>query len=372
MEPSMDLKSKVGPITAVIILAGTVVWMMGVDGITQTQHSEPSASNTTPALSPKVSTEQVIKKQVQAQSISQSIMSNSLSLSGTTQPSKELTLTSGLAGKIQKIHKSKGQFVRKGAAILSVDTRTLEAQIAQQEALVKQRKMQLDGAIKLQQQNYSSAVTQASAEADLAAAKASLKALQVDLENAKLIAPFSGILNTLDVEEGQLIPQNQVIGEFVSINPLSIEVNIPQKQLPLIKEELAAQIELSTGETSAGIIKYISSIADSGTRSIQVEIEVANEDSRIPAGITAHVTLTLPERKAHSFSAALLTLDDDGKTAVKILNLNNEVVVAPVEVLKSERDKVWVDGLPPNINLITVGQGFTKAGDVVEAFYQNQ
>ncbi|TBR42161.1 efflux RND transporter periplasmic adaptor subunit [Marinomonas agarivorans] len=370
MEFSMDLKSKVGPITAVVILAGTVFWMMGVDEITQTQHSEPGSDVS--ALAPKVSTEKVIKKQVQAQSVSQSTMSNFLSLSGTTQPSKELTLTSGLAGKVKKIHTQKGQFIKQGLPILNIDTRTLEARIAQEKALVKQRQMQLDGAIKLQQQNYSSAVNQASAEADLAAAKASLKASQVDLENAKLVAPFSGVLNTLDVEEGQLIPQNQVVGEFVSINPLSIEVNIPQKQLPLVKEGLPAHIELSTGESADGKIKYISSVADSGTRSILVEIEVPNENNRIPAGITAHVTLALPDRKAHSFSAALLTLDDDGRTAVKTLNLNNEVVISPVEVLKSERGQVWVDGLPPNVNLITVGQGFTKEGDVVEAFYQNQ
>jgi len=75
---------------------------------------------------------------------------------------------------------------------------------------------------------------------------------------------------------------------------------------------------------------------------------------------------------AHAFSAALLTLDDNGHTAVKTLNIDNEVVVSPVEILKSDRDQVWVSGLPQNINLITVGQGFTKAGDIVDAYYKNQ
>ena len=366
----MDLKSKVGPITATVILAGTVFWMMGVDEITQIQHTEKETNTVT--LAPKISTEKVVKKQVQARTLSQSSMSDSISLSGATQPSKSLMLTAGLAGKVEKIHVKKGQFIKAGSLIVSIDTRTLEAQIKQEKALVKQRQMQLDGAIKLQQENYSSAVSQATAEANLAAAEANLKASQINLENANLIAPFSGLLNTLDIEEGQLIPQGEPIGEFVSISPLTIEINVPQKQLGLIKKNLPATITLNTGKATTGKVKFISSVADANTRSILVEIEVENKNNSVPAGITAHVTLSLPERKAHAFSAALLTLDDDGKTAVKLLNLKNEVVVTPVDVLKSERDQVWVSGLPANVNLITVGQGFTKAGDVVEAFYQNQ
>jgi len=366
----MNLKSKAGPITATVILAGTVFWMMGIDGITQTQHGEQEAN--TEILAPKVSTEKVIKKQVQAQTLRQSIMSNSLSLSGVTQSSKSLSLTAGLAGKIQRIHVKKGQFVKVGSPIITVDTRTLKAQIAKERALVKQRQMQLDGAIKLKQQNYSSAVNQASAEADLAGAKANLRALEVDLENASLIAPFSGVLNSLDVEEGQLVSQGGLVGQFVSIDPLSIEIHVPQKQISLIKKGLSATVTLSTGITTTGKINYVSSIADSDTRSIMVEVEVNNDNNIVPAGITAFVQLALPDQQAHSFSPALLTLDDDGNTAIKLLNLDNEVIVTPVNVLRSERDKVWVGGLPVNINLITVGQGFTKAGDIVDAFYQNQ
>lgn len=365
----MDLKSKAGPITAAVILTGTVFWMLGVDEITQTQHIEPDNGAVT--LAPKVSTEKVVKKQVQARTLTQSTMSDSLSLSGATQPSKSLILTAGIAGKVDRIHIKKGDFIKVGSPILTIDTRTLEAQIAQEKALVKQRKMQLDGAIKLQQENYSSAVSQATAEANLAAAEANLKALEVSLENAKLVAPFSGVLNSLDVEEGQLLPQGEAIGQFVSINPLSIEINVPQKQLDRIKTGLSADVTLSTGKVVPGTIKFISSVADENTRSILVEVDVVNQKLDIPAGITAHVSLSLPNRKAHAFSSALLTLDDDGNTAVKLLNLDNEVVVAPVEVLKSERDQVWVSGLPSSVNLITVGQGFTKAGDVVEAFYQN-
>jgi len=203
-------------------------------------------------------------------------------------------------------------------------------------------------------------------------AKATLSSLEIDLENTLLIAPFSGILNTLDVEIGQLIQNNATIGNFVSINPLTIEINVPQKKIKRIQPGLNANVELSTGDTVKGTISYVSAVADNDTRSIAIEIKVPNQDNKIPAGITAHVDLDLPQRMAHAFSAALLTLDDNGNTAVKTLSIDNEVIISPVEVLKSDREQVWVSGLPQNINLITVGQGFTKAGEIVDAYYKNQ
>ena len=373
MESLMDLKSKAGPITAVTVLGAAVVWMaVGGNGITQAQAQAASTSTKAPAIEQKVANENALKKKVQAQVISAQIMDDKITLSGTTQPSKDIQLTSGAAGKIRNILFDKGQYVKKGKAILSIDTRALKADIAEAKALIAQRQLELDGAVKLKQQKYSSAVNVATAKADLASAKATLRGLEIDLENAVLVAPFSGVLNTLDVELGQLIQNNATVGNFVSINPLTIQINVPQKKINRITQGLNANVELSTGDTVEGTVSYVSAVADSGTRSIAIEIEVPNQENKIPAGITAHVDLALPQRMAHAFSAALLTLDGNGNTAVKTLNIDNEVIVSPVEVLKSDRDQVWVSGLPQNINLITVGQGFTKAGDIVDAYYKNQ
>lgn len=373
MESLMDLKSKAGPITAVTVLGAAVVWMaVGGNGITQAQAQNASSSASAPAVEQKVSDETLLKKKVQAQVIRAQIMADSITLSGTTQPSKEIQLTSGAAGKVRNILFEKGDYVKEGKAILSIDTRALKADIANAKALIAQRQLELDGAVKLKKQKYSSAVNVATSKADLTSAKAALRTLEIDLENTRLIAPFSGILNTLDVEVGQLVQSNAAIGNFVSINPLTIEINVPQNKISRIQQGLNANVQLSTGDIVEGTVSYVSSVADNDTRSIAIEIKVPNQDNKIPAGITAHVDLALPQRMAHAFSAALLTLDDDGKTAVKTLNIDNEVVVSPVEIIKSDRDQVWVSGLPQNINIITVGQGFTKAGEIVDAYYKNQ
>jgi multidrug efflux system membrane fusion protein len=224
---------------------------------------------------------------------------------------------------------------------------------------------------KLKAGNYASKVNLAQAETDLASAQAAEQALRVDLENATVVAPFSGILNTLDVQRGQIIGDKTAIGNLISLNPIRITVNIPQNKVHQIKLRTTGEITLESGQTAEGIVSYISATANEASRSISVELLVDNPDNTIQAGLTAKVDFILEEQKAQAFSPALLTLDNDGKTAVKTIDINNKVALTAVDIIKSGRDNIWVSGLPDRVNIITVGQGFVKVGDKVDAHYQN-
>jgi multidrug efflux system membrane fusion protein len=65
-------------------------------------------------------------------------------------------------------------------------------------------------------------------------------------------------------------------------------------------------------------------------------------------------------------SAALLTLDDAGVVGVKAVDASKRVRFYPVEVVASEADGLSVTGLPQELDLITVGQGYVRPGDLVE------
>ncbi|WP_191603382.1 efflux RND transporter periplasmic adaptor subunit [Marinomonas algicola] len=366
----MGLKSKIGPITAVVITGAAVFWMVsGGKGITVAQATTPETNSSETEVN-AIASETPVNKRVQAKTLIAKSISASLSLSGTTHSSDSLNLLSGNSGRISNIYFEKGDFVEKGSVILKTDTRSLLSDIEQAQALLDQKKLEYDGVQKLIKQKLSSAVSLASAKTDVAQAKASLKRLQIDLENSSLIAPFSGVLNSLNVTETQLLQSGAMVGELVAVDPLVISTNIPQKEASKIHLGAEAEIMIN-GQMVTGNINYINSVADAGTRSINVEIEIPNPENQIPAGITTEVNLSLPEQMAHGFSPALLTLDADGHTAVKILDIDNKVIIAPVTIVKSTREQVWVTGLAKNINIITVGQGFTEAGDIVEATFAN-
>ncbi|NLQ18639.1 efflux RND transporter periplasmic adaptor subunit [Marinomonas sp. M1K-6] len=364
----MNLKSKVGPITAVVVAALAISWMVvGGNGITVSPTKTTAQENT--VSSPTA--ESALAYPVQAKTLIAQSIEMHLPLSGKTLADETLALINSYQGRITQLPIEKGQFVKKGRTIAQIDTRTLQAQIEQADLLVKQKQLELDGIQKLNLQNLSSKVNLAQAQTDLASARATQSALLVDLENANITAPFSGILNSLAVQEGQVLAVGATLGTLVSINPIKVSVNIPQNKIQQIKLGTQGNIRLESGDEAEGFVSYISATANESSRTITVEMQVDNPGNKIPAGLTAAVDFILEEQKAHAFSAALLTLDDAGRTAIKTIDLDNRVVMTPVDIVKSERDQVWVRGLPNNVNIITVGQGFVSVGDKVDAHYQH-
>lgn len=364
----MELKSKVGPITAVVVAIATVTWMIaGGNGVTVSPTGKTPNENTVSSQTK----ESKLAYPVQAKTLITKTIEMHLPLSGKTMADETLQLINTYPGRITKLPVEKGRFIKKGNSILQVDTRTLKAQIEQAGLLVTQKQLELDGIKKLNAGNLTSKVNLAQAETDLASAKATKEALLIDLENANVTAPFSGILNTLNVQEGQVLAAGAAIGTLVSVNPIKVSVNIPQNKIQFIKLGTQGNIRLESGYEAQGFVSYISTTANESSRTISVEMQVDNPNNAIPAGLTAAVDFVLDDQRAHAFSPALLTLDDSGRTAVKTISIDNTVVVSTVEIIKSERDQVWVRGLPDNVNIITVGQGFVSAGDKVEAHYQN-
>ncbi|MEO9274217.1 efflux RND transporter periplasmic adaptor subunit [Marinomonas sp. 5E14-1] len=364
----MELKNKVGPITAVVLTAIAVGWMLiGGNGVTVSPSESSQKNNTTSSLT----VESKLIYSVQAKTLTAGTIEMHLPLSGTTEADETLSLINTYPGRITNLPIEKGSFVKKGTPLLEIDTRTLKAEIDQAKLLVKQRILELEGVKQLAANNYSSKVSLAQAETELASAKSAERRLLVDLENAILTAPFSGILNTLDVQEGQVIAAGDTIGTLVSLNPIKVSVNIPQNKIQQIKLGTPGEIRLESGYEAEGFVSYINTTANAASRTITVEIQVDNPDNIIPAGLTAAVDFTIDEQKAHAFSPALLTLDNTGKTAIKTIDINNRVVISPVTIVKSERDQVWVSGLPDNVNIITVGQGFVSAGDEIDAHYKD-
>jgi len=45
---------------------------------------------------------------------------------------------------------------------------------------------------------------------------------------------------------------------------------------------------------------------------------------------------------------------------------DDRVTFAQIEIVRAQTDGIWVTGLPEEANIITVGQGFVNAGDIVD------
>jgi multidrug efflux system membrane fusion protein len=69
---------------------------------------------------------------------------------------------------------------------------------------------------------------------------------------------------------------------------------------------------------------------------------------------------------AHLLPQSVLTLNDDGVIGIRAVE-TGEVKFYPVTIVSDSREGVWVTGLPPRVDVITVGQESVVAGQTVNA-----
>jgi multidrug efflux system membrane fusion protein len=293
-------------------------------------------------------------------------------LNGRTEPARAVTLRSEVEGRVIAIAAKKGNVVRKGGIILLLDERDREARLAEALALLEQRELEYDGIKKLQKNNLLSKIQLAQGASQLAASRAQIERIKLEIRNTRVIAPFDGILDRLPVEVGSYLKIGDEVGRLLEQDPVIFVGYVSQLERQRLVMGDVGVARLVTGMVVEGELRYIASEADPITRTFRVELQIPNPDGSLVSGITAEISIPVRHVSAFQLSPALLSLNNSDQLGVKIVNDQNRVEFLPIEVVKSTADGLWISGLPKGIRIITVGQGFVRAGDEVIAIDERE
>jgi len=301
-------------------------------------------------------------------------------LRGRTQAKASVNAVAETAGIVDEVHVSKGQQVKAGDLLCTLDKGTRAAAVAQAQAGIEQANANLaqaqlayDTNAEMRAKGLAAANTAQTVEASLSSAKAALSSAQAGLDNAQaeldrteIVAKVSGVVQDPIAVAGSLLGQGQPCATIVQLNPMVFIGQVPESRIGLARTGLDAQITTVTGVHAAGKVTFISAVADNATRSFPVEIEFPNADLSVRDGITAQAIVTLGSTLGHLLPQSVLTLDDEGVLGVRTVE-DDKVAFHPVTIVSDTRDGVWVSGLPAVSQVITVGQENVSAGQTVKA-----
>lgn len=303
---------------------------------------------------------------VQVREQSAEPVQRSLTSQGQVEPYRAVEVKAETAGQVVEVLADKGARVERGQPLIKLAMNDRQARLAKVQALVEQRSQDYEAQRKLADEGFQSQSAMRQIFAGLQEAKADLEAIKLDIERTTLRAPFDGILNARPVELGAYVAPGTPVATVVDLDPLKVAVNIPQQDVAQLQVGQRAEVTITGGRTLQGRVDFIAAMADPGSRTYRVELQVPNEGNAIPAGLSAEVRLPVETVKAHFLSPAMLGLGPDGKLGVKTVDAEGTVQFHPVEVVRTQADGVWVTGLPEQARLITVGQAYVKAGEKVE------
>ena len=288
-------------------------------------------------------------------------------IQGQIEPWKTVFVAAETAGVVSKIRVKKGQRVKAGELLLELNMDERDARLREALAQLKLRKTEHEGVIKLHKSGLQSKTDLVAAAARLEAARAVLQQVELDIQHTRLRAPFAGVINDKLIELGDFLDRGNPAIRLVNDTRLLAVGNVPQQSIRYVRPGLSTKVKLITGEELQGKVSFVSTTADVATRSFRIEVEIDNEQQQVVSGISSEIIISVEKLSGHFLSPAMLALNDSGELGVKAVDDSGHVVFHSVNIIRTTQKGAWVTGLPDSVRIITLGQGFVRAGDEVKA-----
>lgn len=288
-------------------------------------------------------------------------------VSGVTTPDKRTTLATRSAGILGDLKVKKGDRVRAGDVVLVLEGAEKQAMVDTAKALLDQREKEAENIERLVKNGISPTTQSDSARSALASARSQLEAAQADLDRLTVVAPFSGVIDKVMVEEGSWLPSGEAAAVLLQLDPVVALGEVSEREISYVSVGSEADVRLISGDTVSGTVRHVSLEATSGTRTFPIEVAIANPDNRIPAGMTAEIMIKSEAVTAVRLPRSVVTLDAAGNLGLRILNADSTVGFVPIDLIDDSPAGLVLGGVPQNAKIIVAGQDLVSDGETVNA-----
>jgi len=299
-----------------------------------------------------------------------------ISYNGTVKESKSITLAFQVSGNITQINVDKGEQVKKGQLLASVDETVYRNQYNAQLAQQKLARDNYNRIAEVFKKGSIAEVKLVEAKSHLDQAVSIARATYQNIAHTKLYAPTASYVGEKMAEAGDLAAPGSPIFKLVKLEEVNIIVPVPEAEINAIKRGQVAIVKIAalTNRSFKGKIEEVAVVADGPSHSYNVKIKLSNGDGQLKPGMVANVFFADNLTKATGDSSVvripLIALQVDEQN-------NNFVYVVDKEGNKAERKKVKrgelmndvvviSDGLLPSDRVIISGYQKITSGTVVK------
>jgi len=130
----------------------------------------------------------------------------------------------------------------------------------------------------------------------LQAARARIELARKAQADTTIRAPFSGLVAERVVSVGDYVTRGAHVATVVRVDPMRVELTIPEQAVALVKSGQAVQISVDAypGQTFPAKIRFVSPSLRTDQRALTVEAVAANPDGRLKPGLFATALIQQP------------------------------------------------------------------------------
>ena len=345
-----------------IILGGTAFAIFGQEHAAPKAQKAPAASIAVSVVAPEAVT-----------------FARSVAATGTVSPRDELAIGSDASGvRLLEVLVDTGSVVKKGELLARADDSQLQAQLAQQEALVKSAQVDLaqaesnlerseqlkDSGVYSVEQIQTRRTSAAAAAAKLELAQAQRRELQVRIGYTRVVAPASGVVSRKSATVGAVVQPGAELFRMIKDGELEWRAELPAHSLARVEPGAKARIALDDGRAIEARVRLVAPTIDAVTRNGLVHVQLpagapfkAGGHARGEILVGSGEALALPETSVFV---------RDGYPFVYVIGPDAVVRLTRIETGARQAGRVEVTaGLDARSRVVGTGAGFVKDGELV-------
>ncbi len=316
-------------------------------------------------------------------------IAETLPITGSVTSPNYTALASRVDGVVAAVLRDAGARVELDEPLLEIDRSLAELELKRlQASLAEARHLHTDSvrraeeAGELVERNLVSRTEYESLLAQAAARKAGLVELESriatqteQLRRHTVRAPFAGVVAERMTNVGQWVRADTPVLRLVQMNPLQVDVRVPERFLGLLDHEAPVRVALEAQPEHwlESMLAVAVPVADTETRTFLARVVLPNPDWRIAPGMSARVQIALNRGTSHpvlQVPADAIVRRPGGDAVVWVVRDGAEGAVAEsVGVVLGRRNGTMIeidgDGLAAGQLVVTLGNESLRPGQSI-------
>ena len=301
--------------------------------------------------------------------VKDTVFSHYLEVQGNVDTKENLIIYPQFSGILNTVNVIAGQKVSKGQLLGTIDDGGLSQQLAQMETQMALAKTTFERQKRLWDQKIGSEIQYLQAQTNMISQQKAVSQMKAQLAKTRIIAPFSGVIDELIAEKGQVVGPGQGLMRIVNLNNMFVSTAVPESYIGKLKVGAVVNVYLaSLGKTYVGKIRQVASNINPNNRSFGIEVSIPNAENLLrPNQVAKLKIIDYTNENAVVVPSNVIQVDGNGDQFVfEATSIKDKTGIAKKVIVKvgktSENFTEILSGLEPKTIIVSDGVNTVSEG----------
>ncbi len=291
-----------------------------------------------------------------------------ITVTGEVEAEQSAYISPEMNGQIEAIHVEEGTRVKKGQLLVSLNTKVIQNNIEEVKTNLALAQKLYKKQAELWDQEIGSEINYLEAKNRKASLENRLETLKSQLALALIKAPFSGIVDEIYKNEGEMAMPGMQLINLVNLSQMNIKASVSETYLSRIHqgEKIQARFPAVPKINLELPITRIGNVIDKDSRTFIIEAKFSNTRNLIKPNLIAEIMINdLSKTDAIVIPSVIIKQDMQGEYVFCIKDANNKATACKTYItpgMSYNNETMVIDGLKPGTKVITDGYNLVSDG----------